>query len=526
MRILLLCIILTFFGGCSRPSIQTDKLTVNLFTEPPSLDPTLLSDMTSMNVVLQLFEGLTRFDENEKAQPALAKSIETSKDLLTYTFKLRESKWSDGSPLTSRDFKEAWALILKPGYPAPFAYKLYDIKNAEQVKKGELPVEELGVETPDDHTLIVHLRRPTPHFLELLPLATFYPLPIKHIQAHPNWAGDAGPHYVSNGPFTLKEWAHVDHIVLEKNPHYWDAENVKLEEIEMLMINDPTTEYSLFEAGEIQWTGLPLSALPQEVMVEMKGAGKLNTMRSNAVEFLLLNTEAFPLTNVHIRRALSYAINRKELVDHVLQNDQEVALALTPPNQNREAFKLFQDHDVKAAQEEFEKGLKELKLTKKNFPKLSYMFNTSPGSKRVSEVMQRQWQKVLGVDTSLENTDWKIYIPKVTSGDYQIARMGWVGEYRDPMAFLYTFNEPIGEENNITRFNDAEFNKWMELATTANDYKKRKEALDKAETRLIEQMPIIPLFYSNLAYLISPHLKGVNVNSLFMIDFKEAYLTP
>jgi oligopeptide transport system substrate-binding protein len=526
MRIPLFFLLFITLFGCQKAPAPSNKITVNLRTEPSILNPTLATDMTSMNVLIALFEGLTRFDEKEKPQPALAKKIEISDDLLTYTFHLRESTWSNGEPLTSKDFFETWSLVLTPSYPAPFAYKFYDIKNAERINKGELPVEELGIETPDPQTLIVHLERPTPQFLDLLTLPTFFPLPVKHIKAHPDWAGDAGPLYISNGPFYLSQWVHEDHIRLKKSPSYWDAGAVRLENIEMLMINDPTTEYAMFEVGEIQWTGLPLSSLPTDVMVDMKKQGKLNTIRANAVEFLLLNTEAFPLNNVHIRHALSYAINRQELIDHVTQNDQQPALSLTPPSLTREALVLFQDHDLEEAKNEFKLGLKELGLTYETFPKLSYLFNTSQDHKRIAEVMQMQWLKVLGVHTSLENADWKLYIPKLIQGDFQIARMGWVGEYRDPMAFLYIFASPPDDGINLSRFDDAPFKEWMKKAKEADTYKKREQALIEAEKRLIDQMPLVPLYYSNMAYLKSPRLKGVHVNSLYVIDFKEANLEP
>src|ERR1700733_2049781 len=213
-----------FLTSCANQSSASSKqeLRLNLFTEPPTLDSRKATDSTSMNVLIMLFEGLTRIGEDHQPKPAAAQSIALSKDRCTYTFSLRESYWTNGNRVTADDFLYTWQTILDPKFPSLFAYKLYVIENAAEIKEGKLPKEALGVRVLDEETLVVKLKYPTPYFLELVAFPTFYPVNKKIDQQNPEWAAESGSQYVSNGPFQLKKWEHENEIVATKNFLYWD----------------------------------------------------------------------------------------------------------------------------------------------------------------------------------------------------------------------------------------------------------------------------------------------------------------
>lgn len=524
-------LISTFFFtvACGGLSNKTPKqqLRINLATEPPSLDPRKATDSTSANVLNALFEGLMRIDTDQKPKLALAKSMQVSKDLKTYTFKLREAYWSNGDRVTAEDFLHSWQTLLDPSYPGLFAYKLYVIENAEKIKTGALPLESLGVKALDDETLEIHLKHPTPYFLELLAFPTFFPVNHKIDQAHPDWALDAGPLYVVNGPFRLKTWDHENEIVLQKNPAYWDAKNVKLEAITFSMINDAMTELYMYEMGELDWAGSPLSNLPQESIPSLKQEGHLHTKPISAVYFYKLNTNHFPLNNKNIRKALAYAINRREIVEHITQGEQKPALAFVPPMVGWEASNLIPDGDRKKAQEYFLLGLKELNLKKEDFPSLILSFNTNREHQSIAQAIQQQWNQVLGIPVSLEQADWKVHIANMSKQNYQIGRNGWIGEFQDPVSFLELFayeDDPRYGGNNETGWSNPEFTAYLKRAENEMDPQKRQALLKKAEALFIDEMPLIPIFYLSQSYLKKPYVQGVFVSSLGFIDYKKAYI--
>jgi len=248
-------------AGCHSSSspVRERELRINLGQNPATLDPAKARDLNTLTLLRMLFEGLTRLSKEEKPELALAKEVSLSQDLKRYTFALKESFWSEGTPLTAYDFVYAWRRALSPAFPSDYAAQLYVIKNGRAVKEGKLLQEELGVKALDERTLQVDLERPAPYFLELLSFPIFFPLLQSRQESYSRFV-DHEDSLVGNGPFCLKRWKQDDSLLIEKNERYWDSKSVKLKRVFFVMV-DSETELALFEKGELDWAGSPLSSL-------------------------------------------------------------------------------------------------------------------------------------------------------------------------------------------------------------------------------------------------------------------------
>ena len=526
--LLLLTACLAAACGSTPGTDYRNMLRLNLYTEPPTLDSRKATDATSMNVLMMLFEGLTRMGSGDQPQPAAAETIEVSEDGRTYTFTLRDMLWSNGAPVTAGDFLYTWQTMLDPKFPGLFAYKFYVIENAKEVKEGKLPMSALAVSAPDPKTLVVTLKYPTPYFLELTAFPTFYPIYRPSDLANSEWAAEAGPQFVTNGPFQLKTWHHESEIVVTKNPHYWDASAVKLAGLHLAMIDDTTTEFYMFEMNELDWCGSPLSNLPPEFIPALIQEGKAHFYPAAASYYYKINTQSYPLNNANIRKALGYSINRKDIVTHITQAGQKPATALVPEMPGwSPPSKLFSDGDVNDAQKFFAKGLAELGLTLEQFPVITLSYNTNREHQKIAQAIQHQWKDVLGINAQLIHYDWKVYLSKISNQDYQVGRMGWVGDFNDPISFLEPFkyrNNPEQGGNNDTGWERPEYIAYLNAADQELNVKKRTQILREAEALLIGDMPVIPLYFLMYGYLKKPYVHDVYLSSLGIADFKHAYL--
>ncbi|MBU8714705.1 MULTISPECIES: peptide ABC transporter substrate-binding protein [Brevibacillus] len=495
---------------------EAQVLRWNLHSEPPTGDPGLAEDTTSAAIVKALFDGLTRIGPSGKPEEAVAEKIEVSPDLKTYTFKLRDSKWSNGDPVTAHDFVYAWKRALDPKTASNYAYQLYYIKNAEKANKGNGSLDEVGVKALDDKTLQVELANPTPFFLELTAFQTYFPVNKKVIESSATWAGDAKTH-VGNGPFKMETWEHKSKMVMVKNENYWDKDSVKLDKIEFSMVEDENTELSMFENGEIDWAGAPLSSLPTDAMPALKDSGKLQVKPVGATYWYKFNTEQPPFNNVKIRKAFAYAINRQILIDNVLQANQQPAMGAVPPTMALNPDGYFKDNDLETAKKLLEEGMKEQGLSK--LPPVTLVYNTSEGHKKIAEAIQDQWRKNLGVEVKLENQEWKVYLETMHEGNYQVGRLGWSGDFNDPINFLELFKEKDGG-NNDTRWENPKFKELLNQSATEGDPDKRKAILREAEQIMMDEMPIMPIYFYTHTWVKNDKVKGVFQDGLGAIDWK------
>lgn len=512
-------------AACQKKSTQTKRqeLRMNLHTEPPTLDPRKAGDTTSCSIINMCFEGLYKLGTSGEALPALAERVEISEDQKTYTFYLRKADWSDGMPITAKDFEETWKSILHPLFNCYFASDYYLIKNGKKAKEKLCSLEEVGIRATGPNTLVVELEHPAPYFLSLISSHSFVAVPAHIVKEFPNWAKEAGERFVGNGPFVLKKWRHYNEIVVEKNPRYWDRDKVRLERISLPMIADENTELSMFENGELDWAGKPFSSLPSDALPYLTKREPLNTRPIAATYFYIFNTKSFPFHNVHIRRAFALAVNRQEIIENVLQGLQLPATGMIPPIMWKYHTPYFQDADLQNARKELALGLKELKLSLSDFPTITLSYNTAEGHHKIAQAIQGQWLKALGIRVKLENKEWKVFLDDVEKHQFQIARMGAVASFSDPVTFLDLYKYKTNS-NNHPQWNDPLYTELMEKADQITSPAERMALLKQAETLLIEQMPIIPLYFYTSTYLKKPYVKGLALSELGDPDFRSAYI--
>lgn len=507
-----ICIGITSCHRSSTPKAQT--LRINLKDEPQTLDPRKARDLNTITLMKMLFEGLTRINREGDAELALAERIEYSPSKTEITFFLKEAQWSNGDIITSEDFSRAWRQCLDPLFPCDLAFQLYVIKNAKSVKEGLLPMEALGIEVIDSRCFRVQLENPTPYFLKLLAAPPFFPV---HLQ-------DSDPHpaaMVNNGPFSIEEWKPQDHLLAVKNSHYWDAANVQLNEIYLTMIPEET-ELMLFEKNQLDWAGSPLSVLPLEALAKLKEQHQLKTKEMLGTYFLRANTQAAPFNHPKIRRAFALAINRQALIDHIAQGGQIPATGLVPISLGLQKDPYFKDGDVVLATQLFNEALEELKIPKEAFASVSLLYYSRERNRVIAQALQQQWFEAFGVRITLESIEGKVYFDRVAKADYQLAAGSWIADFEDPINFLEVFKYSQSSTNN-TFWHHSEYTSFLDRAQVESDNVARFRFLANAEKILMDEMPIIPIFYYTMLYVNRPEVKDIVLSSTGQLDFKWAY---
>lgn len=501
------------------------ELIFNLGEDPKTIDPTLNTTNGGGTIVGNAFEGLCKLDENDKAKPGLAESWEISEDGLTYTFKLRDGlKWSDGSPLTAKDFEYSWKRALNPATGAEYAYQLYYIKGGEEYNAKGGSVDDVAIKAIDETTLEVTLVSPTPYFLELMAFATYFPVKQEVVEGNDAWATKAET-YISNGPFKLVEWRMKDALVFEKNEHYWNAENVKLDKLEMRMITEDTSAYASFQAGQIDM----LNSLPTQEIQNAVANGTGQIFPQVGTYFYVVNVsgEGQALTELQeskVRQALNMAIDRTAITENVTKGGQIPATSFVAPSvlgQDGQPFtkEYFPaDGDVEKAKALLaEAGFPE----GKGLPTIQLIYNTEGAHGDVAQAIQGMWKEI-GVNVELQNQEWKVFLDTRKNFQYEIARHGWVGDYVDPMTFLDLW--VTGGGNNAAGYSNPEYDALVTGARNEADTAKREEMLNQAEDILMADMPVIPIYYYTQPKAIQSYVKGVTVNQLGKVSFVDAYI--
>lgn len=502
---------------------EKQLLKLNIVDDPVSLDPRSVRSIKDLTLVKQLFEGLTRIDAEGIPQPALAEVVEVSDDLLTYTFKLRESTWSNGEPLTAQNFVDSWREVLTPTFASDYSYMLYPILNARRVREGKAPLEELGVYTRDSHTLIVHLALPTPYFLELTAFPTYFPVYAKN-QANATFAKD----FVCNGPFALKNWSYQSELTFEKNPFYWDKQAVQLDQIAFSIIADNQTESHLFEKNELHWLGPPLSSnISSETLKKAKLEKTVDSYSVAGTFWLKFNTEQPPFDQPMIRKALGLAINRREIIRHILQGNQVAATTPVPPSMALHENPHFKDGDSNYAKQLFQSALTENGWSKNEFPKIVLSYPPSVRITKIVQAIQQQWQEVLGVEVELLAVENHLYGRQTREGLFQVGTGEWIADFNDPLAFLELFKTrkdvKTGSGMNDTGWLNAHYVALLDACLTEISTRTRNQLLHEAEEILVGEMPIIPVYHYAFDYLKKDELEGVLLSPLGMADFKYAH---
>jgi len=510
---------------------EEQVLRINWQSEPPSLDPQVSQDATSSRILNDTLEGMVRLDEDGVPEEgsAMAETWEVNEDGTEYIFNLRDAKWSDGEPVTAADFEYSWKRALDPETASTYAFMLYAIKNAEAYNSGDIDnADEVGITAEDEKTLKVTLERPDPTFLSKLQNSTFLPAREDKVKEWGEKYASEVEYLLSNGPFKVTEWEHENKLVMEKNPDYWNAENVKLEKVEGIMVNDPNTIMNLYETGELDWVNVPSQYIEQY-------KDKLNTYPEASTFYYTFNTENEFFKNAKIRTAFGMAIDRKKIQEARTQGVVPPAWAFVPPGMPgpegttfREANgELLKDLGNGATAEEakklLEEGLEEIGKTVEDMNGLKFLTFDSENSLQRAQIWQQYWKENLGVEVGIDTATFKVKIDRENKKDFAFSYSGWVGDYNDPMTFMdmWITDGP----QNTAGWSNEEYDKLIEKAqTTTGD--ERMQAMMDAEKILMDEMVVSPTDHSVKIYLQNPKVHGIVRLPLAITNgYKTAYIT-
>ncbi len=483
------------------------EITLNIKTEPPSLDPGLSTDTTSAWVLDHVFEGLYTTDEDGNPILGAAESVDVSEGGAVHTFTIRDdANWTDGTPVTAADFEYAWKRVLNPEVGSRFAFYLYYIKGAEEYNTGNGTVEEVGVEAVDEKTLKVTLNAPLGYFDKLLTMWTYYPVKKELVEGNKDWSTDPET-YISNGPFKMTKWAHDSEIVIEKNKDYYDESTVKLNKVTFKMVNEATTFYQMYKTGELDL----ISTLPTDVLEAERDSDEYLVVPRYGTYMYIFNVTKEPFTNAKVRKAFSLSVNRDLVVDNINKAGEIPAYGMVPPGvatpdgDFREVGGKHFEEDADEAKKLLAEGMKEEGWD--TLPQVELLYTTSEGNKKIAEAVQEMIKKNLDIDLKLVNQESKTQLATVNQGNFQMSRMGWVGTFVDPVINLDYFLG--GSPNNRTGWVNDEYDSLLEQSKIEQDDKKRYDLLHQAEAVLMEDMPFIPMYYNSNTYLTSPKLENV-----------------
>lgn len=489
------------------------------------LDPHLAVNIAEMDVISALFEGLVAEDPVDlHPVPGVAESWTVSADGLTYTFHLRaDARWSDGSPLTAADFVASWRRALTPSLAADNATLLYVLQGAEAFHQGVLKdFAQVGVAATDARTLRVTLEHPTPHFLSLLTHTVWLPVPVSVISGHGSADERGNPwtrpgRLVGNGPFVLKSWQPNQVIAVEKSPTYWDAAHVRLQGIRFYPVDSRDAEERMFRSRQLHLTyvlpAAKLDAYRQEHPELLRTDPYLDTY------FLRLNVRVPALADPRIRRALSLAIDRAAITDKILRGGQRPAFAFTPPGLAGYEPPAGAAFDPAAARQllaaaGYPAG--------RGFPPLEFLYNTSENHRLIAEALQEMWRRELGLDVHLVNQELKVVQSERRAGRYQILFSDWVGDYLDPLAFLEVMRGDSG--NNYTGWASKAYDSLLFAAARTTDPAARNAQLRDAESALLADAPLVPLYYNTHVFLLRPSVQGWHPTLLDHHPYKHVWL--
>ncbi|MGH2613377.1 MAG: peptide ABC transporter substrate-binding protein [Rhabdochlamydiaceae bacterium] len=480
-----------------------------------SLDPRLGGDIHSTVVLKALFDGLTRRGKDGHLALAAADQMTISEDLKCYTFHLRKSFWSNRDLVTAYDFEYAWKKILSPHFNSSFAYLFYPIKNAQAIKKGILPINLLGVHVFDDKTLSIELEEPCPYFLELLSHVLYSPVNRRVDQKYPNWFTFDGSSYICNGPFYLLkldlQWGRYE---LAKNPLYWDAKEVQLDKI-LLLKADAKMAFEMFKNDEIDWLGRPAS--PWDVSFSPYNQ-IVQSSSTYTVYWYVFNVQSYPFHNKNLRRAIAHVIDRKQLLalhPHI----GSPAMTPLPLSHTQHGHLQVTGSSTEQALDYFEKALKELGLNREQFPGITLACPNGEIRYQMALLVKQQIEQTLNIRCQIQIYPWEELFTKMTQGDYQFGSMGWTALINDPFYTLNAFKH-AHEGINFAKWENAQYKTLLDSIAKETNPIKRQKYIAQSEALLIEEAPLIPIYYELQQYVKKSHIQLPHNQEVKDIDFK------
>ena len=511
-------------GGASGDELaQNQVLRWGNGAEPGSLDPHRTQGVPGSNIGRDLFEGLMSEAADGTVIGGAAESWELSDDGKTYRFSLRpEARWSNGDPVTADDFVYSLRRSLDPATLSNYTFILNPILNAEEVAAGQLPTSEVGVRALDTHTLEIQLENTTPYFLGLLTHSASYPVHPPSVETHGNQYARPG-NLVSNGAYRLEEWVVQSHVKLVRNENYRDNGNTTIDEVWYYPTEDQTAELSRFRAGELDLSNaIPkrqvdwiLENLPDELVISPY----------LGVYYFGFNTTLPPFeNNPELRRALSLAVDRDIITGQVTNAGEVPAYGWVPPVQN---YTGQQMPEAAWTQEERVAEARRLYAlagySQENPLRTRILYNTQEDHKRISVAIASMWKQTLGVEVEILNQEWKVFLDtRQQKIETEVYRSGWIGDYNDAYTFAELFAS--GGGLNHTGYSSPDYDRLLGEASAEGDLKRRAELLQQAERVLLEDLPIMPLYFYVTARLVRPWVGGYTPNIMDHHRSKNFYI--
>lgn len=503
------------------PLHAAGDLTYVVNNESATYDPGLTSETFAAPIIGNTFEGLVRFNKDGEVEGAMAESWDVSEDGLTYTFKLRDANWSDGKPVTAQDFVYAWMRVLDPKAGAKNPAMFYLIEGAEEhyASGGEGDV---AITATDDHTLTFTLKNRIPYMMQLLTYTNWFPVRQDVVEADPEGWTRNPETFIGNGPFSVSEFNFGESVVFQKNPEYYGADGVSLDTLTFRLIPDQATALTAMESGQVD--GIEAVPAP-EIPRLMAESDAFMIVPALGTTYAFFNPAQAPLDDVRVRKALSMAVDRQDIVDFVLQSADQPAIGLVPFGltldgqdfrDGVDAYGLDQDAQPEAAaallaEAGYPNG--------EGFPETVFVTYTSPPIEKLLEAIQQMWKENLNIDVAIQATEWQVYYPEVQKIEYQIAQMGWGADYPHPMTFLDVFLPD--SPNNLAAWKSDAYATALDAAKSTADEGESLAAMRDAEGILMNDHVILPMYHRYNYMMMSPDVQGFWRSSLNVPYFRD-----
>lgn len=533
-RIVLPIILLGALSGCRKErkvdvATREGILLLGNGGEPKALDPHLVSSVGDANILRALFEGLVSNHPSDDTihEPGVAERWESNPEATEWRFFLRsDARWSNGDPVTAHDFVYAFSRILDPDMASPYATMLYFLKNAEAYNTGTLRnFGDVGATAVSDHELLCSLAYPAPYFPDVVKHTSWLPVHQATVEkfgsktaAFTDWQKPGN--LVSNGPYQLESWRINASVKVRRNPYYWDAKNVSLNGINFYAIDNVFTEEAAFRNGLIHYT----YSVPQNLIPRYQKAQdpRLRSETYAGIYFFRCNVTRPPTDNADFRRALAYAIDQQVIVDYVTMGGQVPASAYTPPSKAGYQPPAVISYDPQKALEYLRKAGY---ANGSEVPEFAIIINTSEAHQAIAVAIQDMWKKTLGITkVKIENQEWKVFQQTVQDLNYNVSRAGWIADYVDPTTFLNMW--VTGDSNNETGWSNADYDRLIRESAQLADPDARYAKLAEAEALLLDEMPVLPIYWYTRVYLLSPDVRGWDPLLLDNHPYKHIRLEP
>jgi oligopeptide transport system substrate-binding protein len=514
---------LAYLTDATPPARAETVLRMANLGEPETLDPHKTSTTIEFNILCNLFEGLVVQDPKGNVAPGVAESWSVSDDGISYRFTLRaNAKWSNGEPVTAGDFVYSLRRMEDPKINSQYAEVLYPIKNAQEVNTGKLDVTALGVAAPDPRTVEITLKAPTPYFLHLLTHQTALPVNERNVRLGEDWVKPGK--MVSNGAYMLDDVKPNSHIKIVKNPNYWNAANVAIDSVVFDPSEDRAAVLRRYRAGELD---IIYNDLPNDQIAWLRQnmPKEVHIAPYAGVYYYSFNTAKPPLNDVRVRQALAMAISREVLVDKITLAGELPAYGFVPDGTANYTSQKVSWAKMSQAEREAAaiKLMNEAGYGPKKPLTLQLVYNTSENHKRIAVAIAAMWKK-LGINVDLVNTEAKVHFANLRQGDFEVGRNGWIADYNDAQNFLF-LSETSTKQQNFSKYSNPDYDRLMAEASVTSNQRKRAELMQQAETILLREMPVLPIYFYVSKNLVSPKIKGWEDNIFDTVYVKNLSFT-